>query len=352
MVKPITIEEFFYYRQKIPVVDVRSPGEFEKAHIPGSYNIPLFTDKERERVGITYKWHGKDSATDLGYKIVSPKLLQLSKQGEKIAGKDKKLIIHCWRGGMRSENMAWLFSRSGIECYVLQGGYKAYRGYGRRLMQKPVQLIVLGGMTGCGKTDILNELEKLDEQVLNLEHLAFHKGSVFGYIGQPEQYETEHFENLIFEKLMSFDEHRPVWVEDESRQIGRNALPDELYAIMRMSYVLKIIIPKILRIKRLVREYAEHDKEKIVEGIRKIRKRLGNKDAQEAVAAVERGDYETAVDIVLAYYDKSYEYGLGKRDPSKIFGVSFSDDHPAENAKILQSFANKHFTDTPSKMVI
>ncbi|MFW6095508.1 MAG: tRNA 2-selenouridine(34) synthase MnmH [Bacteroidota bacterium] len=350
MVKKITIEDFFHYRKQFPVIDVRSPSEFNKGHIPGAYNIPLFNDEERAEVGTVYKQNGKEKAIKLGYRIVSPKLVSFSKQGEQIAGKEKGLVVHCWRGGMRSENMAWLFSRSGIECFVLEGGYRAYRRYGRGKLQKPLPLIVLGGMTGSGKTDILHEMEKSGEQVLNIEKLAFHKGSAFGAIGQPSQYKNEHFENLLFEKLLNFDRQKPIWVEDESRQIGRNALPDELYAQMRQCQVLKILLPKKERIKRLVRDYASYDNSQIIEAIRKVKKRLGDQNAREAIDALENNDYETAVNILLSYYDKAYKHGLSKRDPSKIFAVSLDEDNPHENAKGILDFAKEHFFIFQSRM--
>lgn len=341
MVKKITIEEFFHYRTKFPVIDVRSPSEFKKGHIPGAYNIPLFTDEERAEVGTVYKQNGKENAVQLAYRFVSPKLISFSQQGEQIAGKEKKLVVYCWRGGMRSENMAWLFGRSGIECFVLQGGYKAYRRYGRNIIQQPLPLIVLGGMTGSGKTDILNEMEKQGEQVLNFEKFAFHKGSAFGALGQPPQYENEHFENLIFEKLFCLNLQKQIWIEDESRQIGRNAIPDELFAQMRQSQVLKILLPNKERIKRLVKDYAFYDNSQIIEGIRKVQKRLGNQNTREAIEAVESNDYETAVKILLAYYDKAYKYGLSKRDPSKIIAVSLDEDKPHENAKKILNFAKE-----------
>jgi tRNA 2-selenouridine synthase len=271
-------------------------------------------------------------------------MLIKAKEGEKIAGTERKLIVHCWRGGMRSENMAWLFSRLGIDCYTLAGGYKTYRRYGRNLIQNPLNLIVLGGMTGSGKTEILNILEDRDEQVLNLEMKAHHKVSAFGSIGQEKQYETEHFENLIFEKVRQFDLSRPVWIEDESKHIGKNCIPDELFAQMRRSPVIKIIMPKKHRVKRLVDEYSEFGDEYLRYSILKIDKRLGGVKANQALGALEQKDYETVASIVLDYYDKAYNFGLSKRAESTIFQIELPEDTPRDNASKILAFAEKKLT--------
>ena len=341
MVKKITINEFLELRENIPVIDVRSPSEYQKAHIPGAFSIPLFTDDERAEVGIAYKQKGKQQAVKLGLAIVGPKMRSLAEEGEKKAGKPKKLIVHCWRGGMRSANMAWLFSRLGIECYVLDGGYKAYRRYGRRLLQNSLNLIVLSGMTGSGKTDILNELKKSGEQVLDLEGMANHKGSAFGSIGQQEQHQTEHFENLIFEELITFNPEKPIWVEDESKRIGRNVIPDELFSQMRKCPVMKISIPRSIRIRRLVEEYTHYGDQYLKESILRIYKRLGGMNARRAIEAIENHDYKTATGIILDYYDKTYRYGLSKREPASITEMNFEDDNPAHNALKVKNYAEQ-----------
>ena len=351
MVKEISIREFFQYRNKIPVVDVRSPSEFMKGHIPGSYNIPLFLDEERARVGTTYKQKGKDAAVKLGLEIAGPKMLSLAMEAEQLAGKRKELIVHCWRGGMRSANMAWLFSRLGIQCYTLEGGYKSYRRFGRRLIQQPLNLLVLGGMTGSGKTEILEELEILGEQVLKLEDVAHHKGSAFGAIGQEKQHETEHFENLLFEQFLKFDFSKPVWVEDESKNIGKNCIPDELFHQMRQSPVLKIVLPKEKRIQRLVSEYSNFGDKHLKESIHKIDKRLGGETTQSAIRALKEKNYSTVADIVLTYYDKAYNFGLSKRNGSTVYPLNIEKDEPESNARYIKDYADKNLAIKASQSV-
>jgi tRNA 2-selenouridine synthase len=335
----ISIDEFFSLRKSIPTVDVRSPSEFSKAHIPGATNIPLFSDEERAEVGTTYKQKGRKAAVKLGLSMVGPKILKKAAAAEQIADAGRQLIVHCWRGGMRSENMAWLFSRLDIECYVLKGGYKTYRHFARDYFKKPKDVRVLGGLTGSGKTELLHVLSREGEQIIDLEDLANHKGSAFGTIGEDPQPSTEQFENLLFESLFGLEMHKPIWVEDESHMIGKIHVPEEFYEIMRNSPVFKIELDKKHRIQRLVDQYVQSDPEELKNAIRKISKRLGGEKTQNALKAIDRRDYHTAADIALTYYDKTYLYGLSKRNQSQIFPVKFSEDKPENNVKILKEQA-------------
>ena len=164
MPERIHIDDFLPLIEQLPLVDVRSPKEFAQGHIPNAINIPLFNDMEREAVGIRYKEGGNENAVLLGLEIVGPKLVEFVKLAKGKARK-KKLLVYCWRGGARSASMAWLFETAGLEVKVLEGGYKAYRRFIREQFAKPAKLVVLGGYTGSGKTDVLKELENLGEQV-------------------------------------------------------------------------------------------------------------------------------------------------------------------------------------------
>jgi len=260
---------------------------------------------------------------------------QLAEQAREKAGSQSELIVHCWRGGMRSESMAWLFDKLGITNYVLQGGYKHYRRYGREQLKAPAPVIILGGYTGSGKTDILKALVDQGEQVLDLEGLAHHKGSAFGAMGQEDQPPGEQFENLVFEQWLRFDQDRPIWIEDESKMIGKNGIPDELFHAMRAAPVLKLEMDKSLRVKRLVKEYTGFDKQQLNNNIEKIRKRLGGLKARQAMEAVDNDDFHAAVSLTLDYYDKAYLHGLSKRDPSRIHPVPVYRDDPARTARLL-----------------
>jgi tRNA 2-selenouridine synthase len=163
MVKQINIERFFDLTETIPVIDVRSPKEFEHAHIPGAINLPLFSNEERARVGICYKNEGRQAAVLLGLEIAGPKLAYFALKAQELSV-NNQLVIHCWRGGMRSSSMAWLFGTLGIKTFVLEGGYKAYRRFIKNRFAEKANFIVLGGLTGSGKTEILKELAKMGQQ--------------------------------------------------------------------------------------------------------------------------------------------------------------------------------------------
>ncbi|MFN2396443.1 MAG: tRNA 2-selenouridine(34) synthase MnmH [Bacteroidales bacterium] len=312
--------DFLSRVRSVPVVDVRSPGEFAQGHIPGSINVPLFSDDERAVVGKLYKLSGREAATFESLGIVGPKMQQFVNDARRISP-EKKLLIHCWRGGMRSESMAWLMATAGFDVKVLKGGYKAYRNYIRENWNRAITMVVVSGKTGSGKTEILKHIQKTGQQVLDLEGYAHHKGSAFGAIGEIPQPTNEQFENDIAAQWLSFDPYKPVWVEDESRFIGRVWLPDPLYDAKQKALTLCVEMPKELRIQRLIKDYAGFPKEQLIQSIEKIGKRIGWNNLKLAVKAIETGDFEAAIDITLSYYDKTYSFDLTKKAESEIIMI-------------------------------
>ncbi len=327
-------EEFLNQARTLPIIDVRSPAEWEQGHIPGSVNIPLFSNAERAKVGTRYKKAGREFAVEIGLEIVGPKMLDFVRKAKKVSI-DKKVLVHCWRGGMRSASMAWLFETAGLTTSTLIGGYKAYRAFIREQFNKEVHLIVLGGHTGSGKTDILKVLEKKGEQFLDIEGIAHHKGSAFGTIGQLPQLSNEHFENKLAEAWLNFDLSRPIWVEDESRNLGINSIPDTLFRQMRTAKLWRIIVPKEVRIKRLVQEYALIDKKMLEDAIHKIERKLGGLKTTQCIEAIHLENYEFVADITLDYYDKGYEFGNAKRVQSTIRDIIIEEDEPEKTAHLL-----------------
>lgn len=326
MTERINIEAFLEKTGSIPVIDVRTPAEFEQGHIPGAINIPLFSNEERAVVGTSYKKQGKEIAILQGLEFIGPKLKKTARDALKIA-KDKKLLVHCWRGGMRSESMAWLFSTVGIHSYILEGGYKAFRRFGKQQLKEKGNILVLGGMTGSGKTELLHLLKEHGEQVIDLEGLAHHKGSAFGALGETPQPTTEQFENELIMQWLALNPLKPIWLEDESKSVGSDFIPDELFLRMRKAPVIFLDIPKKERIRRLVIDYANFDKNMLIFSVEKIQKRLGGQHAKTAIEAIKMDDYSKAIDVVLTYYDKTYQYGLNKRDPKKVhhFPIEYTD---------------------------
>jgi len=195
-IKTVGIEEFMALRERLPVFDVRTPAEFAKGHIPGAFNLPLFSDEERRRVGIIYKQIGRESAILEGLEYVGPKMRRIVETVQSITG-HKTLLLHCWRGGMRSSSVAWLLNTSGYEIFLLKGGYKAFRHYVLDSFEIPRDIIILSGHTGSGKTEILQALSRLGEQAIDLEKLACHKGSAFGSLGETPQPAQQEFENHL-----------------------------------------------------------------------------------------------------------------------------------------------------------
>jgi tRNA 2-selenouridine synthase len=334
MARSVQIDEFLSLSSRFPIIDVRSPSEFAQGHIPGAQNIPLFSDLERKEVGTTYKQGNRESAMYMGLDFVGKKIVDLAKEGERKAGRGKTLLLHCWRGGMRSSSMAWLFETMGITCHLLEGGYKSYRRRVREEFEKDRELIVLGGRTGSGKTDILQHLEKHGEQVVDLEGLAHHKGSAFGALGEEPQPTTEQFENDLCHHLLQLDPGKRTWIEDESRNVGRCVVPVELFMRMKQSRMLFLDLSMELRASHLVHHYAGFEKEELKACITRISKKLGGDRTQEAIGAVEQNDFYTTAMITLHYYDKAYMFSLGKNHLTYEEVVSGEID-PEDNAQLL-----------------
>lgn len=317
MIKTLQINEFISMPKAIPVVDVRTPAEFEHGHITGAYNIPLFTNEERVQVGITYKQVGREAAILLGFDLTGAKWSGFIKDALHISPQ-KKIAVHCWRGGMRSGAMAWALNLYGFEVYVLESGYKKYRHWVLNKFTEQFQLIILGGMTGSGKTQVLHQLYKAGEQVTDLEELAQHQGSSYGSLGKLIQPTQEQFENDLATHLNQMDTERPLWLEDESLTIGKRFIPNPLWHQMRDAPVIKLNIPVTERISFLVQHYGTLDKDFLISSTERIGKRIGPEQTRDAVLAIKEGRIDDFIRIVLVYYDKTYHTGQSKRKPETV----------------------------------
>ena len=335
----LSVSEFLEARGRHPVIDVRSPGEFNKGHIPGAVNIPLFSDDERAAIGSVYKSRGKETAVVRSLEFTGPKMADYVRQAWEIvqSSNSNRLLVHCWRGGMRSTGMGWLFNMAGMEADILENGYKAYRNYIIALFEKAEKIIVLGGYTGTGKTEILRHISE-HYQVADLEKYAHHKGSAFGFIGESRQPTTEQFANELADEWMGYDPGKPIWLEDESKTIGTVYLPETLYLGIRSSNVIFIDMARKLRIERLVKDYAKYDKTMLNTALDKIVKRLGHQKYKTACDALEKDDFEQVAEIALGYYDKTYLFGLGKRDSEKIHKLQVNTEDALTNAEIIMDY--------------
>lgn len=301
----LNIEDFLFRSRECPVIDVRSPGEFEHGHIPGAINLPLFSNEERSAVGTLYVNRGSKDAMMKGLEIVGPKMKEYAEFALRIAPR-REALMHCWRGGMRSNSMAWLFNTTGVKTHTLTGGYKSYRTYVRNYLSTPLKLVVIGGMTGSGKTDVLEYLESQGEQIVHLERLARHKGSVFGGVGMPLQPTTEQFENDLFARIVELNPLKPVYVENESILIGRVFIPRPFFEQMSVAPLVNLCVPFNRRVLQLVNTYTQGDRQLLVEGVKRIERRLGMENTARAIELIENGNMTAAVEIVLKYYDRMY----------------------------------------------
>ena len=337
MAEFLKIKDFISHSARMPVIDVRSPSEYRQGHIPGAVNIPLFDDQERKVVGTTYKQVNKEAAMYEGLEFAGKKLAMLAREGVRIAGKNKGLLVHCWRGGMRSKSMVWLFETMGLTCFLLEGGYKSYRNYVREVLAYPLNLLVIGGRTGSGKTAILHHLLKSGSQVIDLEGLAHHKGSAFGALGETEQPSTEQFENDLGHEIRGLDPGRVTWIEDESRNVGKCVLPVELYSRMKEAALVFLDIPVEQRAKHLVGDYARYNQEDLKACVMKIEKRLGGERTREALEAIERKDFFQTAMLTLHYYDKAYMYSLDKNH-ERYHRLSSGVVDPVRNTELLLAY--------------
>jgi tRNA 2-selenouridine synthase len=340
-IQKINIEQFLELSKQHPVIDVRSPKEYDHAHIPGAYSLPLFTDEERAVVGTAYKQESREKAIKYGLDFFGPKMKRMVEEVESLVQsresgvKDselrtlnsKTILIYCWRGGMRSGAVAWLLDVYGFKVYTLIGGYKKYRNYVLDTFKLPFDLKILGGYTGAGKTEVLKELKRNGEVVVDLEEIAKHKGSAFGNIGLPKQPTQEMFENLLSCELRAVScepkessdsplttHHSPIWLEDESQRIGLVNIPKDLWHTMRRSPIYFLDIPFEERLKHLVEEYGSLDKEKMIDAIVRIKERLGGLEAKNAIQFLNENNTAESFRILLKYYDKWYTKGLHNRE--------------------------------------
>ncbi|HEX8428992.1 tRNA 2-selenouridine(34) synthase MnmH [Hymenobacter sp.] len=343
------LPEFLQGPENTPVLDVRAPIEYNQGHIPGALSFPLFSDEERARIGTTYKQTSQEKAVLLGLDLFGPKMSQMVKVASKLAPA-KEVRVHCWRGGMRSGAVQWLLELAGFKVHLLNKGYKEYRQWVLTQFTTPRPLLVLGGLTGSGKTDVLHELARLHEPVADLEGLASHKGSAFGSIGLPPQPTQEQFENDLAATLAQLSVEAPVWVEDESRTIGGIHVPPPLFRQMSEAPLVVLEIPRMVRVRKLAEEYGREDPGALATSILRIRKRLGGLATKEALSAIAEDDMEKMVSLVLDYYDKTYNHGLEGR---KAVRVVSSTCEAAVNAELVREATRQTIVSSvPSNNVV
>lgn len=330
MTTSLDIEDFLYDHPSAPILDVRSESEYAHDHIPNSISFPLLKDEERAEVGTLYKKTGREKAIERGLEIVGPRMAEMVRKAKEIAQSDHFVKIYCWRGGMRSKSLAWLLQTAGMQTFILNGGYKTYRRYVQAYFQQAFQFRVLGGYTGSGKTEVLKYIKELGRQIIDLEGLANHRGSAFGSISMPVQPSTKMFENVLFQSLSELDITKPIWIEDESRNIGKIFLPPDIYQMMKNSPIVFIDCDIEVREKHLMALYGGASIQELTASLEKIMKRLGYELYRQALDCLERNQLDAFCGIVLKYYDRSYEGLITNRQPDQVKRIPIPSDwqHP------------------------
>lgn len=361
-IQRLTIKDFLQQSKDHVLLDVRSPGEYNHAHVPSANSFPLFTDEERKIVGTAYKQKSREDAIKIGLDFFGPKMRKMVEEAEAMTSKrqtangnnadSKSVFIYCWRGGMRSAAIAWLLDLYGFKVHTLAGGYKAFRNHVLQTFEQPFRFEILGGYTGSGKTEVLNELERQGETVIDLEKIASHKGSAFGGFKMPPQPKQEMFENLLATELnekckqkenidlsLPFRGTRGIWLEDESQRIGDLNLPSALWNTMRSSPIFFLEIPFEERLNHIVEEYGECEKEKLIDSTKRISQRLGGLDAKNTIGFLEKNEMKEAFRILLRYYDKHYLKGLhNRKDVSSLLTKIDCETVTANNALLLTKY--------------
>ncbi len=317
---------------KGPLIDVRSPDEYYKGHMPNSINIPLFDNDERSIIGTIYKKEGRQKAVIEGLKFFEKKMellldnLFMSIDSYKTITKknDNELFIriYCSRGGMRSQSIAWLLEKFKLNLVTLNGGYKMYRRWVLDSFSKKLNIVVIGGKTGTGKTRLLSLLEKNKYQTIDLEGFACHRGSTFGGLGMKDQPSNEKFENMIAEKLNSFKFSNNIFVEAESANIGKCKIPHEFFNQMKNSRRIEILRSESNRLDELIDTYSVFKKEELQESVLRIKKRLGPQRTKIALESINSEKWDLVCKSVLDYYDKCYEYEKVGKTNIKILDLT------------------------------
>lgn len=326
------------------IIDTRSPCEYELDHMPGAINIPILEDEERKIVGTLYK-QNPEEAIALGHDYYNKKLPELSARLNEV-GEGKKVIISCFRGGMRSTTVVELALKLGLDAVQLEKGYKNYRAYIREYLENyipPFKFVVLQGLAGCGKTALLKEIDNMSGEVptLDLEGLAQHRSSVFGAIGLKPRTQKS-FETLLYVKLQSLAHEKLVFVEGESHKVGPVFIPNKLFRAMKKGYVVKINSSINTRVKQIVSDYFTHgEDEKIKEIIGTLRQHLTRESFTNIMTAMDEKDYETVSRTLLEeYYDVRYKFIVETME----YEYEVSNEDVVECAKELAKIREKMLT--------
>jgi tRNA 2-selenouridine synthase len=330
------------------IIDVRSPAEFADDHLPGAINLPVLNDVQRVEVGTLYRQAGAFAAAKVGAAYVSANIGTHLGQHFAEKGKDYKPLVYCWRGGQRSASIAHVLASIGWRATVLDGGYKTYRKHVLHELETvpaQFQFRVVSGMTGSGKTLLLHELAKCGAQVIDLEQVANHRGSVLGELtAQPSQ---KRFDSQLLALFDQFDPHSPVWVEAEGNRLGNLYLPAPLLAKIRAADGMEIRMPVTSRVQHLIAEYAalRATPMELKEKLRRLAGRHGATQIECWCRWSDEADWAQLTTSLLAlHYDPAYAASTLRDYPNPKRIIELEDCSPenvGELARLLHLAGDK-----------
>ena len=295
------------------IIDVRSPSEFIEDHVPGALNLPVLSDSERAQVGTLYRNASPFEARRMGAGLVSANIACHLSGDLSDKDRDFRPLVYCWRGGKRSAAMAIVLSSIGWHPHLLDGGYKAYRSFVRQslagLLEQQIPFRVIAGLTGSGKTLLLQRLEKLGEQVVDLEAIAAHRGSALGEEPDQRQPGQKRFETLLLERLCILDSKRPVYIESESSRIGCLQIPDVMWSLMKKAPVIEVSVPRQDRATYLLNAYPHFtdNADLLIEKLEPVRRLQSSAVFAQWEEAISRGEFLEFVQSILEnHYDPAY----------------------------------------------
>ena len=291
-------------------VDVRTPLEYGEDHIPGACNVPLLTNEERVEIGTLFKQVGPQAARRRGLELTASRLPVLVAEIDRAAA-GRPIIVYCWRGGLRSRTVTTVLDLTGFPVRQLVGGYKAFRNLVNATFENftpPGPLVVLHGLTGIGKTTFLGHLQEYGATTIDLEGLACHRGSAFGSLGLSQELSQKRFETLLWDAFRGCPAGRPIFIEGESRRIGKLFLPGNLYEVMKGSIKVWSEASRETRVRRLLEEYGKVEyREMMADALDRIRKKLGGEQYAELVGHLERWELGLLTEgLMTHYYDRLY----------------------------------------------
>jgi tRNA 2-selenouridine synthase len=322
--RKVTVDAIGDFAERI---DVRSPSEYAEDHLPGATSHPVLDDAERSRIGTLHAQDSAFAARRAGAALVARNIATMLETSFAAKPRDWAPLVYCWRGGQRSRSLAHMLNEIGWRAAQLEGGYRAYR---RHVVTQLVTLPgrfryqVICGLTGSGKSRLIAALAREGAQVLDLETMARHRGSLLGDVPDHPQPTQKSFDSQLVAALAAYDPARPVYVESESKKIGTVQLPDTLLAAMRAAECIRLALPQPLRVELLKIEYAHFlaDHGALAARLERLIPLHGKKTIERWAGAAQAGDWDTLVgELLTLHYDPAYTRSIGRNFPRVAGGI-------------------------------